>query len=77
MLALVYTWATTICCLVGTVLNVKKIRSCFYLWTVGNIAWLAWDVSQGLYSRAALDVVQLALAVWGIFEWRRNPVERA
>ena len=70
MIAAVYTWATTAVCLVGTVLNVKKLRACFYLWIVGNTAWLAWDLSNGLASRALLDIVQLALAVWGAYEWR-------
>jgi len=45
---------------------------CFHLWTLGNIAWLAIDLNNRLYSRASLDLVQLALAVWGMYEWRRK-----
>lgn len=62
-------WLATAICLAGTVLNVKKIRLCFVLWAAGNIAWLAIDVHNRLYSRALLDLVQLALAVWGAVEW--------
>ena len=40
--------------------------------TLGNIAWLAIDLDNRLYSRASLDLVQLALAVWGMYEWRRK-----
>ena len=58
-------WLVTATCLAGTVLNVKKVRWCFHLWAVGNIAWLAIDLSNRIYSRAFLDLVQLALAVWG------------
>ena len=29
----------------------------------------AFDIWQGLYSRASLDAVQLAFAIWGILEW--------
>jgi len=65
-------WLVTATCLAGTVLNVKKVRWCFHLWAVGNIAWLAIDLSNRLYSRAFLDLVQLALAVWGAVEWRRR-----
>lgn len=72
MFATAYTWITTAICLTGTILNVKKLKACFYLWTAGNIAWLVWDVSQGLWSRAVLDTVQLALAVWGIYEWSKD-----
>ena len=65
-------WLVTAVCLGGTVLNVKKVRWCFHLWAVGNIAWLAIDFSNRLYSRAFLDLVQLALAVWGAVEWKRR-----
>ena len=65
----IMTWTFTAVCLAGTVLNVKKKIGCFYLWTAGNIAWLAFDIWQGLYSRASLDAVQMAFAIWGIFEW--------
>ena len=70
-----FTWTTTALCLLGTVLNVKKRTECFYLWTVGNIAWMAFDIRSGLYSRAMLDLVQLALAIWGIIEWRKRTAE--
>ena len=65
-------WIVTAVCLAGTVLNVSRIRWCFHLWALGNIAWLAIDIGNGLYSRAFLDLVQLALAIWGAVEWRRG-----
>ena len=65
-------WLVTAVCLAGTVLNVKKVRWCFHLWAVGNIAWLTIDIHNRLYSRALLDLVQLALAIWGAVEWRRG-----
>lgn len=68
----VFTWGTTALCLAGTVLNVKKSVLCFYLWTAGNILWLTFDLSQHLYSRAVLDVVQLILALWGIKCWSKK-----
>ena len=64
------TWVIASVCLVGTVLNIKKKRLCFVLWTIGNIAWLIFDIASGLYSRALLDTVQLGFAVWGLFEWK-------
>ena len=36
----VFTWIITFVSLAGTVLNVRKNILCFYLWAVGNIAWL-------------------------------------
>lgn len=67
-----FTWIVTALCLAGTVLNVKKNSLCFWLWSVGNVAWLIFDLCSGLYSRAVLDSVQLAFAVWGIFAWRKK-----
>lgn len=66
----VFTWTVTLVCLTGTVLNVKRMRACFMLWIVGNIAWAAWDLSQGLFSRMLMDLVQLGLAVWGWVSWK-------
>ena len=56
-----FTWIITFISLAGT-----------YLWAVGNIAWLGFDVASGLFSRAVLDTVHLAFAIWGIFAWRND-----
>ncbi len=68
-MSLIFTWAVTAVCLLGTILNIKKNILCFYLWAVGNTAWLIFDLIGGLYSRAVLDAVQLAFAIWGIAAW--------
>ena len=68
----IISWVTTAICLTGTVLNVKKIKLCFWLWLAGNILWLIIDIRNGLWSRALLDTVQGILALWGIIEWKEN-----
>jgi hypothetical protein len=68
----VFTWVITVISLTGTILNVKKNALCFWLWAFGNIAWLSYDLSLELYSRAVLDVVQLVFAIWGINEWKKK-----
>lgn len=68
----IISWITTAICLMGTILNVKKLNFCFYLWLFGNVMWLGIDIYNGLWSRAILDIVQGVLAVWGIIEWRKN-----
>ena len=67
-----FSWVFTFVSLTGTVLNVRKNILCFYLWAIRNIAWLGFDVASGLYSRAVLDIVHLAFAIWGIFAWREK-----
>lgn len=68
----IISFVTTAICLLGTILNVKKLNACFYLWLIGNILWICIDIYNGLWSRAILDIVQGVLAVWGIIEWRKN-----
>ncbi len=68
----IISWITTAICLTGTVLNVKKINMCFWLWLIGNILWLCIDIYNGLWSRAILDIVQGVLALWGIIEWNKS-----
>jgi hypothetical protein len=70
------TWILTIIALAGTVANVKKMKVCFVLWIITNIGWLAFDLSQGLFSRATLDIVQLILAIAGWFEWSKKEKEK-
>lgn len=70
----IISWITTAICLTGTILNVKKLNACFYLWLAGNILWLCIDIYNGLWSRAILDIVQGVLALWGIIEWRKDKV---
>ena len=67
-----FTWAVTLLSLTGTALNVRKNIWCFYIWAVANIAWMVFDLKTGLYSRAVLDAVHLAFAVWGAVERKRK-----
>lgn len=63
-------WLLTAFSLYGNVLNVKRRRSCFIVWVIANLLWLAYDLYSGLYSRAALDIVQTGFCIWGFIEWR-------
>lgn len=67
-----YTWIATIIALTGTVLNCKKNKLCFVLWTITNAMWLIWDLYNGMISRGFLDAVQLSLALYGIYEWNKD-----
>ena len=68
-----FLWTITALSLLGTVLNVQKKVSCFYLWTLVNIAWIGVDAYQGLWARFVLDFVHLVFAIWGIVSWRDLP----
>ena len=65
-------WVVTIISLIGSVLNAKKSKWCFYIWILANILWLIYDIHIELYSRAALDVIQTIICVSGIIYWKKE-----
>lgn len=77
LMAAIFTWLATIIALAGTILNCKQIRACFYLWTITNIMWFGWDFYCCLWSRCVLDAVQFALAIYGIYEWKKLEQKRS
>jgi hypothetical protein len=65
-----WTWVLTLFSVIGVILNIKKKKSCFYIWAGTNMSWAVVDYVNGLYSQAALFGIYFCLAVWGIIAWR-------
>lgn len=63
-------WIVTMISLIGSVLNARKSKWCFYIWILANTLWLIYDVYIGLYSRAALDIMQTIICISGIIYWK-------
>lgn len=63
-----YCWVATIVCIIGTIINVKRINYCFLFWMAGEVMWVLYDVGQELWSRVILDLLGLVLAIWGAYE---------
>ena len=72
MLFELFKWSLAAVSLAGVVLNVKRDRRCFYLWTGSNAAWCVVDCWHGIYPQAALFAVYFGLAVWGIVAWKKE-----
>ncbi len=66
------TWLLAILSLSGNIFNIKKKVTCFYIWAIGEIFWLALDLTNEVYGRSFLDLIQFIMAVWGIVEWKRG-----
>lgn len=62
----------TIAALIGVVLNIKKRRSCFYIWLVTNASWAFIDFYKGIPMQGILFTIYTGLAVYGIIEWRNK-----
>jgi nicotinamide riboside transporter PnuC len=65
-------WTLTGLSIFGAILNIKKRRSGFAVYTVANIGWVMVDVYYGIYAQAALFVVFTGLSTWGWIEWGRK-----
>ena len=64
------TWPVTALSIIGVVLNIKRSRWGFAVWTVTNSFWMVYDYQIGAYAQSALFAVYLMLALWGLWEWR-------
>lgn len=72
MLDTIITWSLTLLSILGAILNIKKRRSGFAVYTVANAGWIIVDIYHGIYAQAALFVIFTFLSVWGWIEWGRN-----
>jgi nicotinamide riboside transporter PnuC len=66
----IFKWSVAALSLLGVVLNIRRQRACFFIWTATNAAWVVIDVYHGIWSQAALMTTYTGLAVWGIFAWK-------
>ena len=66
-------WIVTAASLVGVVMNIKKLRVCFFIWLFTNSLWCAYDFYIQAYAQSALFFVYVLLAIWGIIAWKDNP----
>ena len=64
------TWVLTAAAITGVVLNIKKKRSCFYIWAITNGSWAIVDFAKGIPAQGFLFTVYFLLAIWGILEWK-------
>jgi nicotinamide riboside transporter PnuC len=67
-----FKWSVAALSLAGVVLNVRKDRRCFYLWTVTNASWAGVDCWHGVWPQAVLQAVYCGLSVWGVVAWGRE-----
>ncbi len=69
-------WALTGLSIFGAVLNIKKRRSSFAIYTLANIGWIAVDIYHEIYAQALLFMVFTGLSTWGWIEWRKEPWDK-
>jgi nicotinamide riboside transporter PnuC len=62
----------TVLAVLGTVLNNRRRRACFWVWMACNLLTLPVHVYAGLWSLAARDVLFFILAVDGLIRWSKK-----
>jgi len=62
-------WFTTALAITGVILNNARVRECFLLWMVSNLATLIIHYRAKLWGLAVRDLVFLVLAIAGWFMW--------
>ena len=65
-------WILVILSLTGNVFVIKKSVIGQWLWAIGNLGWVIFDVSIGAYSQATLFAVYFGMCVWGIIAWTKE-----
>ncbi len=67
-----FPWTLTAISILGAVLNIKKKRASFAIYTFANIGWIFVNIYHGIYAQAALFVVFTGLSTWGWIEWGKR-----
>ncbi len=65
-----WTWVTTGLALVGTVLNIRKVRWCFAIWLVTNLVWCCRNFAIGETALGVQFAVYAVLSVIGWISWK-------
>jgi len=70
---LLINWILTILVLIGTLANAKQKIWGFYIWIFTNMSYVLVDVwCYNNHARAFLFLVQTAMCILGIIEWRKK-----
>lgn len=70
-------WVLVAISLVGNYFVIKKNVLGQWLWAVGNLGWIIFDLSFGAYSQAFLFAVYFAMCVWAITLWTKDEARKA
>jgi len=63
----------TVLAIAGVILNNRRLIACFYLWMVSNSLSALLHADAGMTSLLIRDLAFLALAIEGVWKWRKEP----
>ena len=65
-------WIGFVYIFLGYLLNAKKLISCFFMWSIGNIILIAYAIMISSYPQVAIAIICLIMNIYGYIEWRKN-----
>jgi hypothetical protein len=69
-------WVATGLVLLGYWLNANRFhRNAMYVWIVGDIGWIIYDVIRGIYPHLALSSIIIIMNIYGIYKILNNKLD--
>lgn len=66
-------WICTIMIVIGFILNsIGKLKYAIYVWIIGDIGWILYDISIRNYSHLALSIIIIVINVYGLYKLKEN-----
>ena len=66
-------WICTIMIVIGFILNsIGKLKYAIYVWIIGDIGWILYDISIRNYSHLALSIIIIVINVYGLYKIKEN-----
>jgi hypothetical protein len=66
-------WICTIMIVIGFILNsIGKLKDAIYVWIIGDIGWILYDISIRNYSHLALSIIIIIINVYGLYKLKEN-----
>ena len=65
-------WLGTTMILIGYYLYAKKYKTCFYVWGIGNIAFLIYSYLINATPQIAVSFFVLGMNIYGYKQWSKS-----
>ena len=66
-------WICTIMIVIGFILNsIGKLKDAIYVWIIGDIGWIFYDMSIRNYSHIALSGIIILINLYGLYKIQKN-----
>jgi hypothetical protein len=69
----IFGWICTITVLIGFILNsIQKLKYAIYVWVIGDIGWILYDLPIRNYSHLTLSIVIILINLYGLYKIHKN-----